>query len=52
MDELSDGKWINDLFGGYTPEQIFRLEDLGFYPGWGSDFNMIREKYTVESFID
>ena len=52
MDELSDGKWINDLCGGLTPEQIFRLEDLGLGNGWGSYFNMIREKYTVESFID
>jgi hypothetical protein len=52
MDELSDGIWIYDLCGGYTPEQTFQLEDLGLYDGWGSDFNMIREKYTVESFID
>lgn len=53
MDELSDGKWINDLCGGLTPEETDRLMDLGLCDGgWESNFNMIREKYTVESFID
>jgi hypothetical protein len=52
MDELSDGIWINDLCGSFTSEDADRLIDLGLCDGWESNFNMIREKYTVESFID
>jgi hypothetical protein len=52
MDELSDSKWINDFYGDMPEESYYRLEELGLGNGWGSEFNMIREKYTVESFID
>jgi hypothetical protein len=52
MDELSDSKWINDFYGDMPEESYYRLEELGLVNGWGSKFNMIREKYTVESFID
>ncbi len=51
MDELSDGKWINDLPDMNSSAEELQLLDLAS-GSWGSSFSKIREKFPFVGFID